>query len=61
MIAKFGAKECSSMALGERSILQLGWRLFYLKSLFDAKVTKEVKDIAQVQAMASEDGPLTYV
>jgi len=32
-----------------------------LKSLFDNYVNKDVKDIALVQAMKSEDGPLSYL
>lgn len=61
MVAKFGQKECDSMALGETNLLRLGWRIFHVKSLFDAKVTQEVKDIAIVGSIESDDGPLAYV
>jgi hypothetical protein len=41
--------------------MQLGWRVFWLKGLFDSQVNKDVKDIALVESMKSEDGPLSYL
>ena len=59
--ARLGSEECQCFVFGESSELKLGWRILWLKSLFDTHINKDVKDMALVQAMKSEDGPLQYL
>lgn len=63
MLSRFGQKECSCLALVEhfQHKVGLGWRVFHLKSLLDARMNKEVKDMTLILAVSSKDGPLSYV
>lgn len=63
MYSKFGNSECDQFALAPdtEKWIPLAYRVFWLKTKFDAMVNKDTKDIALVTSMMSDDGPYQYL